>query len=116
MTSRQFHAQQQKKITYKTFEIYHPAIGSVRYVKGQYYSKTFTTSDSGEVTFLPAAMKISLPDMSEYGNLSMKIDLGRVGSQLKEKLRLIDDYNIATPNTDTTKFIYREFVDGVETI
>ena len=116
MTSRKFHAQQQKKITYKTFEITHPAIGVLRYVGGQFYPKTLTLKSGLQVVFEPIQMKVSLPNMSEYGTLSMKIDIGRVGSQLKEKLRLIDDYNIATPNTETTPFIYREFVDGVETI
>lgn len=114
MTSRQFHAQQQKKIVYKTFEISHPAIGVIRYVSGQFYTKTLTLKSGQPATFEPIQMKVSLPNMSEYGTLTMKVDIGRVGTDVKNKLRLIEDYNAATPNTTTTPFIYREFIDGVE--
>ena len=116
MTSRKFHAQQQKKIVYKAFAISHPAIGTLRYVGGQFYPKTLTLKSGGQVVFDPIQMKTSLPNMAEYGTLSMKVDIGRVGSQLKEKLKLIDDYNIATPNTETTSFTYYEFIDGAEAI
>ena len=115
MTNRKFHAQQLKKIVYKTFEVSHPAIGVIRYVGGQFYAKTFNTS-SGLATFEPIQMKVGLPNMGEFGTLSMKIEIGRVGTQVKEKLTAIDNYNLAYPNTATTPFVYREFTDGVETV
>jgi len=114
MTSRQFHAQQQKKKFYRTFEISHPAISTIRYVGGQFYTKTLTLKNGTQVTFEPIQMAVGLPSMNQYGTLSMKIDIGRVGTQVKKHLQAIDAYNLANPNTATTSFIYREFIDNVE--
>lgn len=115
MTQKQFFAQRQKKSKMQAFEIYHPAIGYVRYVGGQFYSKTLTMRDGSRVSFEPAQLKFSLPSMSEYNTLSMKVELGRVGTMVKEKLRAIEEYNLANPNTTTTDFRYFNFIDGVET-
>lgn len=115
MTTRQFHAQQQKKVYYKAFVISHP-VGTKKYVQGQFYPKTFTLKSGEQVTFDPASMKIDLPSMGEYGTLSMKIDLGRVGTDAKNFVRAIEEYNTATPNKDVTQFSYYEFTDGVEVL
>lgn len=114
MTTRAFHAQQQKKVKYQTFEITHPAIGVVRYVGGQFYAKTLTLKTGAQLVYEPIQMKVGLPSMGEFNTLSMKIEIGTVGTQVKQKLKLIDAYNVNSPNTTVTPFIYREFLDGVE--
>lgn len=114
MTSRSFHAQQQRKIKHQTFEISHPAIGTVRYVGGQFYDKTLTLKTGEQLVYNPISMKVGLPNMGEFNTLSMKIEIGAAGTQVKKKLKLIDAYNLNSPSTTVTPFVYREFLDGVE--
>lgn len=114
MTTRKFHAQQQKKISIEAFEITHPAFGVIRYAGGQFFDKTLTLASGKQLVFSPIQMKVGLPNMNEFSTLSMKIDIGRVGSQVKKNLTAIDAYNVANPNTKTTPFTYYQFIDGVE--
>jgi hypothetical protein len=115
MTTRKFYAQQQKRLVYQSFEIHHPAVGFIRYVGGAYFPKTLTIKSGDKIVFQPIQMKVGLPSMGEFNTLSMKIEIGRVGTEVKKNLTMINDYNLANPNTETTPFIYRQFTDGFET-
>lgn len=113
-TSKKFFAQRQKKLKLETFEISHPAIGTHRYVGGQFNAKTLTLKSGQQLVYQPIQAEFSLPSMSEFSTLQMSVNIGRVGSQVKRLLKDVDAYNLATPNSDVMTFVYRLFIDGFE--
>lgn len=105
-----------KKLTFYTFEVYHPAIGYLRFVRDQMQEKHLTLKNGSVVTFQPASFEVKLPNLNNGGSgvVEMTVQLGRVGTEVKSKLRAISAYNQSTPNVTTTDFVYRTFIDGVE--
>lgn len=114
-----FFETRERTIRYETFEIYHPAVGVHRRVKGQFYDKQFMLEstaprNSGEiVTFEPAAFETQHPDISEDSVLTMTTQMGNIGSMIKGYLKQIKSYDNLYPNTTATEYIYREFINGV---
>lgn len=114
MTTIKFHAQQQKRLKHQAFEVRHPAIGSIRYVAGAFYNKTLQLKNGNSEVFEAIKASFSLPNMSDFGVLSMRVTMGSAAQHVKQKLKMIDDYNFANPNTQSTEFVYYEFLDGIE--
>ena len=114
-----FFETRERTIRYETFEIYHPAVGVHRRVKGQFYDKQFMLEstaprNAGEiVTFEPAAFETQHPDISEDSVLTMTTQMGNIGSMIKGYLKQIKSYDNLYPNTTATEYIYREFINGV---
>lgn len=114
-----FFETRERTIRYETFEIYHPAVGVHRIVKGQFYDKQFMLEstaprNAGEiVTFEPAAFETQHPDISEDSVLTMTTQMGNIGSMIKGYLKQIKSYDNLYPNTTATEYIYREFINGV---
>lgn len=114
-----FFETRERTIRYETFEIYHPAVGVHRRVKGQFYDKQFMLEstaprNAGEiVTFEPAAFETQHPDISEDSVLTMTTQMGNIGSMIKGYLKQIKAYDNLYPNTTATEYIYREFINGV---
>lgn len=105
---------------YFTFEIYHPAVGSLRYIQNV-KDKDLRIEVNGEhnagelVTFNAASVEYSLGDQnSESGKRQASIQLGRVGTDTKKHLRAINRYNSSNPNIDTTDIFIRFYQDGDE--
>jgi hypothetical protein len=84
-----------------TLEIYHPAFGYLRFVKDQYFEKTFAS-----VVYQPAFMTIKETLQDERNSISYEIQLGRVGSQAKQFVKAIDKYPLGwmIPIDATVKF------------
>jgi len=118
----QFFETRERKIRYETIEIYHPAIGTIRYVNKQFIDKQFTieagaSRDAGlTVTFTAGNFTVQPPSVSEDGVASMTVQLGRIGTLIKQELKSIRDYSIINPNTTPAEFVYREYVDNVPSI
>ena len=114
-----FFETRERTIRYETFELYHPAVGVHRRVKGQFYDKQFMLEstaprNAGEVvTFEPAAFETQHPDISEDSVLTMTTQMGNIGSMIKGYLKQIKAYDNLYPNTTATEYIYREFINGV---
>jgi len=87
ISSRNFFTTKPRIIEYMTLEIYHPAFGYLRFVKDQYYEKTF----DGDI-YQPAAMEIKETLQDERNTVSYEIQLGRVGSMAKQFVKAIDKY------------------------
>ena len=118
----QFFETREKKERFETIEIYHPAIDTIRYVNNQFVDRQFpieagAARDAGlTVTFTAGHFTVQPPDVSEDGVASMTIQLGRIGTQIKQELKAIRDYSILNPNTTPAEFVYREYVDNVPSI
>jgi len=89
ISSRQFFNTKPVIIEYMTLEIYHPAFGYLRYVKDQYFDKTF----AGEV-YSPASMSIKETLQDERNSISYEVQLGRIGSQAKQFIKAVDRYQL----------------------
>ena len=98
-------------VYYLTLEIYHPAFGSLRFVNN-FTAKTFTLEasaprDGGQaVAFTPLNFKSPEPDQDESSSVRIRIDLGRVGSEVKEQLKKIRGFGFYEP----AQIIYRKFI------
>jgi hypothetical protein len=118
----QFFETRERKIRYETIEIYHPAVGVLRYVNKQFYDKNFTLESSADrnagesVTFTAGNFEVQHPDVSEDGVMSMQVQLGRIGTTVKQYVKQIRDYSLLNPNTTPAEFVYREFVDNVPSV
>ena len=93
---RRYWASKEKRIRFKTVEIYHESIGTLRYVLNQFTDKSFTLEsdaprNAGQtVTF--TALTGELSDEAQTNlTVNRTLSLGRVGSEIKQKLKLIDN-------------------------
>lgn len=117
--SRAFFETRERVAKFEAIEVYHPAVGVIRYVNKQFYDKEFKLEsgaprNAGEtVTFTAGNFQVQHPDVSEDGVMSMTVQLGRIGTDIKSKLKAIKDYNLNFANTLQTEYIYREFINGV---
>lgn len=113
MTRRAFFAQKQRKLRYRTIEIYHPTIGIKRYVRKQQEPVNLTLEanaprDGGEsVQFDGAFFNYSLPEQSD-STISAEIQFGQVGRIFKQELKKIKGANRAKSG----EVILREWVKG----
>lgn len=98
-------------IYYLTLEIYHPAMGAVRFVN-DFTAQTFTLEssaprDGGQaVEFTPLNFNSPEPDQDETSSVRIRIDLGRVGSEAKEQLKRVNGFGYFEP----VQVIYRKFI------
>lgn len=112
-TRRQFLIKKERIRLYRTVEIYHPAIGVLRYVDGTIDPKFFTLEataprNAGQtVEFIGAGMRYTLPDQSD-DNGTLEVQLGRVGSPVKQLLKQV----VGFTRIQTGEVIIREYIDG----
>lgn len=113
MTRRAFFAQKQRKLRYRTVEIYHPTIGVRRYARKQQEPVNLTLESSasrngGEsVQFDGAFFNYSLPEQTE-SIISVDIQFGQVGRIFKQELKKIKGADRAKIG----EVIIREWVKG----
>jgi hypothetical protein len=112
---RRYWASKEKRIRFKTVEIHHDAIGTLRYVLGQFTDKNFMLeadaprNPSQTVTF--SAISGELSDESQTGLVvSRSLSLGRVGTEIKQKLKLITN----TERYKSAQMIVRYYIKGEE--
>jgi hypothetical protein len=112
-TRREFFVQKQRKRYYRTVEIYHPTTGVERYVDGTIDPISFTLEsdaprNAGQtVEFEGTAFEYSQPEQSQ-STITMDIQLGRVGTQIKHKLKQIKGADRAKSG----EVIIREYIAG----
>jgi len=112
MPTRTFFNQKLKVVRYQTFELYNPAFGVEYYVIDQFFDKGFgieptaTRNPSTNQTFTAISGNIVAPQISDDPVIQLKVSLGRVGSLVKAKLKLLRGINRIEP----TEFIYRQYL------
>lgn len=112
-TQRQFFAQKLRKRSYDTVEIYHPSGVLLRYVTGRIDPIDFTLEASaprnaGEVVeYTGKGFQFQQPDQNDT-IVSADLQLGRVGSEVKQILKSIRGFDRAKVG----EVIYRQFIDG----
>lgn len=89
MTGREFFNTRPRIIEYQTLSLYHPAFGYLRYVRRQQFSKTL----GGDI-YQPSAMDITESIQDSRNTVSYEIQLGRVGSQVKDFMKAIRNYDV----------------------
>jgi len=101
ITARNFFNTKPVIIEYTTLEIFHPAFGTLRFVKNQYFEKAI----GGEI-YQPAQMEIKETLQDERNTVSYEIQLGRIGTQAKAFVKAIDKFPLGwmIPITSTVKF------------
>lgn len=98
-------------VYYITLEIYNPMMGTLRFVN-DFANRNFTLEagaprDAGtEAAFTALSFSAPMPDQDDTTNVNIKINLGRVGSQVKEELKKIRGFGHFVP----TQVIYRRFL------
>ena len=113
-TRRQFFTRKERKRYYKTLEIYHPTIGLLRFVSGRIDPLSFGLEASAPrnagdtVEFTGAAFQYTLPEQNE-NVITMEIQLGRVGRDVKQKLKAIKQ---AGTQFDSADVVIREYIEG----
>lgn len=113
MTRRAFFAQKQRKLRYRTVEIYHPSIGVKRYVRKQQEPVNLTLEANAprnggqSVSFDGAFFDYTLPEQSD-STISAEIQFGQVGRIFKQELKKIK----GADRTKTGEVIIREWVKG----
>ena len=112
-TLAEFYSRKDRVRYYRTLEIYHPTIGTQRYVDGRIDPLNFTLeasaprNASASVEFLGGAFSFIKPDQGNP-NLYADIQLGRVGKQVKQQLKSIRGADRAL----TGEVILREYLGG----
>ena len=113
MTRRAFFAQKQRKLRYRTVEIYHPTIGVKRYVRKKQEPvalqlESGAPRNSGQqVQFEGAFFNYSLPEQ-DGSTISAEIQFGQVGRIFKQELKKIKGADRAKSG----EVILREWVKG----
>ena len=87
VTARQFFNAKPLIIEYQTIKLYHPAFGYLRFVRGQQFDKVF----AGE-TYQGASMEITESPVESGNTVSYEVQMGRIGSRVKEFTKAIDNY------------------------
>lgn len=115
ITRRRFFATKERVRYYKTIEIYHPAGVLLRFVNGRIDPKLFTIEASAprnagaEVEFTGGNFEYQQPEQNE-NLVSADVQLGRVGTQVKQLLKSIRGLDRAK----TGEVILREYIAGQE--
>lgn len=87
ISSREFFVTKPRIIEYTTMELYHPAIGTFRWVANQ-----FTDKILGGVTYSPITMSVKETIQDARNSISYEVQLGLVGSEAKRIVKEIDRY------------------------
>lgn len=87
ISEREFFTTKPVVIEYVTLTLTHVAFGTLRYVKNQYFEKTFASE-----IYQPAAMEITEANQDDKGMINYEIQLGRIGSMIKPFIKAIDEY------------------------
>ena len=112
---RFFNTKPVDQVLYTTIELYHPDIGVLRYVTGQQFDKQFTLEadaprNPGElVTFQAVAFDAPEPEQGEDGEVSLDIQFGAVGIDVKPKIKQITDPGWQQP----LEIIWRQFLSDI---
>ncbi|MDB4306025.1 hypothetical protein N9980_00500, partial [bacterium] len=95
--AKQFFAAKPTEIYFETLEIYHPNGIFRRFVRNQFLPKSFglestAPRNAGEtVEFEAAAMEVKPVSQSSSTTVSLEVQMGRVGLQLKQEMQKIKD-------------------------
>ena len=87
VTARQFFNAKPYIEEFQTISLYHPAFGYLRFIKNKYFDKVL-----GGNTFQPATMDITESAQESSNTISYEVQMGRVGSRVKEFTKAIDNY------------------------
>lgn len=110
MTSA-FFEQRQRRIRYELISFSNPAIGERLFVNKQFEDKTFNI-DGISKTFQAANFELTYPEINDSDPVMMQVQLGRVGSNIKQYVKQINAYRKTTPNTDPVVFTFYEYFEG----
>ena len=112
--SKPFFTKREQKLRFEAFAVENPAIGSLRFVtaRGGAFNDVTINADGQIVTFKAAAFDVQKPTYSEDQTLSMGVQLGRVGTDIKSKLKAIRQYMRDNVSNDPVTFKYYEFLYG----
>lgn len=111
-TAKEYYAQKQRLIRYKTLEVHFDGVGTFRFVKAQTVAKKFTLEstaprNAGEsVTFAPVNFLLNPPEQNDEPVISVRVQVAAVGQQVRE---LID--SIGAPMA-MGEIVYREYLEG----
>ena len=114
VTYKEWLTQKKLSVAYETIEIYHVDIGVKRFVRNQQFEKNFTLpSDaprnaSESVEFDPVGFVLQRPEQGDQPVVSMNVQLGAVGSDIKRLLKQIPIDGFM----NQAELIYRVFLDG----
>ena len=113
---RKYWASKEKRIRFETVEIYHEAIGTLRYVLKQFTDKNFTLESdaprnpSETVSFTAIAGVLADEEQSSL-EVERVLNLGRVGTEIKQKLKLINN----AERYKSAQMIVRYYIQGETT-
>lgn len=94
-----------------TFEIFHPDTGVLRFIR-DFVDKTLRLEStaprnpSGDVLFTAASFDVREPSQGESSQATLTVNLGRVGSGVKSKLKQITDFGFLS----NMELIYRQYL------
>ncbi len=100
-------------IAFETIELYHSSIGTLRYITRQQSNKQFTLESDAPrnpselVTFEPLGFRVQRPAQNNEPVVKLDVQLGRVGTELKQKLKQIELGGFM----NQAELIYRVFYD-----
>lgn len=106
-----FFEQRQRRIRYELISFSNPAIGEKLFVNKQFSDKTFSIDGVSKV-FQGAQFDLTYPEINDSDPVAMQIQLGRVGTNIKQYVKQINAYRKTTPNTDPTVFRFYEYLEG----
>lgn len=100
MTQRRFFNTRPRIVEYVTLELAHPAFGGRRFVH-DYFDQTFEGN-----LYQAATLDITESQQDNRADISYDVQMGRVGIQAKEILKLVDKYPLGwvIPFTGTVKY------------
>ena len=111
LTVNEYYTQRPARVSLiKALEFYHPSYGTLRFCYQTSDRVLGVESDAprnaGEmVEYQALAFQISAPSQQDVPNVNIAINLGRVGSELKSKMKLVRGFDRQTPH----EIIYREY-------
>lgn len=112
MPTRTFFNQKLRVVRFKTFEIYHSAIGTKYYVLNQHFDKSFgiestASRNAGTTqTFQAISCELIEPQISDDPTIRLQVSFGRVGSLIKPLLKQIRAFD----RMEAAEFVYRQYL------
>lgn len=113
-TRRRFITRKERRRYYKTFELYHEVVGLTRFVSGRidpiYFGlEASAPRNAGQmVEYTGHSFEYTLPEQTEE-NITMDLQLGRVGTDVKSKLKQVRREGKSNSQADV---IIREYIEG----
>lgn len=99
-------------IKYVTVEMYHPDVGTYRFVQNQFFDKTFTLESDApnnpdeDVVFQAIAFSADSPAQSTTPSVNASMTVSRAGSGIESIVRLLQGFSSFTP----VEFTWREYL------